>query len=651
MSIRAQGIFPIVALTILFPVGIAVASPPSAEVFAQQPIMTGAGLSPDGTRVAFLSSLKGRFHLVIERFKPDFQRTIVAPIDEFEFEWVHWVSEDRLVVAMRYSSSRRLLETTETRLLSIDAEGRELTPIIKPGTRKETGSRIAKDLPTPQLQDHVVAWLPQDPEHILVAIDADLDGLDEVRRVDVRNGDYENVVNDFAGDFTWLSDPFGEVRLGWGYDGENLSVSIRNNEGRWSTTDDADWLRKQYVPLALTADPNVILVRGPDEAGRFVVRKLRLDTGEFLETVFEDDRIDADDIVIDDATGAPIGISFTRDLPAVDYFDAGFRKLQATIDHALPDRINRIVSASRKHRQVLILSYTDTNPGVYRLWDRDAKSLAQYGERMQGFGDYALAPVKPVSFDARDGLTIPAYLTVPRDRAAKKLPTVVLPHGGPHARDDESYWFITQFLASRGYVVFQPNFRGSSGYGMPFAEAGNKEWGGKMQDDVTDGTKWLIDQGIADPGRICIVGGSYGGYVAAIGAAKMPHLYHCAASINGVLNLPLQIEEDNRYFRGSEWTKYFGLEGESTKAVSPFHQAESITAPMLIIQSVDDTRVHKEQGRGMAKRLRDLGKPVEYVEIEFGGHGMGNVAARRQILESLETFLAENLGKAAPPAD
>ena len=383
MSIRAQGIFPIVALTILFPVGIAVASPPSAEVFAQQPIMTGAGLSPDGTRVAFLSSLKGRFHLVIERFKPDFQRTIVAPIDEFEFEWVHWVSEDRLVVAMRYSSSRRLLETTETRLLSIDAEGRELTPIIKPGTRKETGSRIAKDLPTPQLQDHVVAWLPQDPEHILVAIDADLDGLDEVRRVDVRNGDYENVVNDFAGDFTWLSDPFGEVRLGWGYDGENLSVSIRNNEGRWSTTDDADWLRKQYVPLALTADPNVILVRGPDEAGRFVVRKLRLDTGEFLETVFEDDRIDADDIVIDDATGAPIGISFTRDLPAVDYFDAGFRKLQATIDHALPDRINRIVSASRKHRQVLILSYTDTNPGVYRLWDRDAKSLAQYGERMQ----------------------------------------------------------------------------------------------------------------------------------------------------------------------------------------------------------------------------------------------------------------------------
>ena len=172
-----------------------------------------------------------------------------------------------------------------------------------------------------------------------------------------------------------------------------------------------------------------------------------------------------------------------------------------------------------------------------------------------------------------------------------------------------------------------------------------------MQDDVTDGTKWLIDQGIADPGRICIVGWSYGGYVAAIGAAKTPRLYHCAASINGVLNLPLQMEEDNRYFRGSEWNKYVGLEGESSKAVSPFHQAESITAPMLIIQSVDDTRVHKEQGRGMAERLRDLGKPVEYVEIEFGGHSMGNVAARQQILESLETFLAENLGEAVPPAD
>lgn len=651
MSIRTQGISQVVALTFLFLAGIAIASPPSAEVFAQQPIMTGARLSPDGTRVAFLSSLQGRYHLVIERFKPDFQRTIVAPTDEFDYEWVHWVNDDRLVVVMTYSASRLTLETRESRLFSIDADGQGLTGIIKPGIRKEVGSRIAKELPPPQVQDYVVDWLPRDPEHILVAVDADFDGADEVRRVDVGNGDYDNVVSDFDGYSTWLTDSSGEVRLVWGYDGDDLSIKVKNDEGRWITTKDADWLRRQYVPLAFTADPNVILVRGPDDSGILVVRKLRIDTGEFLDTVFEDDRIDAGDVVIDDATGAPVGIDFTRNLPEVAYFDPEFQRLQATIDHALPDLTNRIVSTSRNHRQVLILSYSDTNPGTYRLWDRDAKSLAEYGDRMQGFGDYTLAPVKPVSYDARDGLTIPAYLTVPRDRAAKKLPTVVLPHGGPHARDDESYWFITQFLASRGYAVFQPNFRGSTGYGMPFAAAGNNEWGGKMQDDVTDGTRWLIDQGIADPDRICIVGWSYGGYAAAMGAVKTPGLFRCAASINGVLNLPLQIEEEERYFEGRELTDTIGLEGETSKKVSPFHQAEDITAPMLIIQSVDDTIVHKEQGREMAKRLGDLGKHVEYVEIEFGGHSMRNVPARRQILESLEAFLGKNLGEAAPSAD
>ena len=218
-----------------------------------------------------------------------------------------------------------------------------------------------------------------------------------------------------------------------------------------------------------------------------------------------------------------------------------------------------------------------------------------------------------------------------------------MPHGGPRARTDLRYDYLRQFFASRGFVVFQPNFRGSSGYGKAFAEAGLGQWGGLMQDDVTDGVHWLIDEGIADAERICIVGWSYGGYSAAIGAALTPELYRCAASINGVLSLPRQILDVNKYVGGERWTEHMGLDGESSKAVSPLHLAERIEAPMLIVQSADDTRIHAGQGRDMAERLEDLGRDVQYVEIEFGGHSILNVAGRTRVLQALDAFLKRHL--------
>jgi dipeptidyl aminopeptidase/acylaminoacyl peptidase len=222
----------------------------------------------------------------------------------------------------------------------------------------------------------------------------------------------------------------------------------------------------------------------------------------------------------------------------------------------------------------------------------------------------------------------------------------VLPHGGPQAREDRSFWFLSQFLASRGYAVLQPNFRGSSGYGHAFEDAGEREWGGKMQDDITDGTQWLIDEGIADPDRICIVGWSYGGYAAAMGAVKTPELYRCAASINGVLDLPRLIRDDKHYIGGRAWTRSIGLSDRSAADVSPYHQAKRIAVPLLIIQAKDDTRVHDDQGKRMFKRLQRMHKPVDYVEVELGGHEMYNEPARLFILESLQAFLNANIGSA-----
>ncbi len=255
-----------------------------------------------------------------------------------------------------------------------------------------------------------------------------------------------------------------------------------------------------------------------------------------------------------------------------------------------------------------------------------------------------MADIKPIEYEARDGLKIHGYLTLPKDKEAKKLPAVIFPHGGPAARSTQSFNTWTQFFASRGYAVLQPNFRGSIGYGDKFHELGDNQWGGTMQDDVTDGTKWLIEQGIADPANICIVGASYGGYAALMGAVKEPDLYKCAISINGVANLTAIISFGRQFVGGKAWTKKIGLEGESAKLVSPYYQAKKIKVPVLIVQSKDDPVVPNRQGNDMYKRLKYLKKPVTYVEVDNGDHHLDTAETRLAAFKAMEKFLAKHIG-------
>jgi dipeptidyl aminopeptidase/acylaminoacyl peptidase len=616
----------------------------TADVYARLPIMVAPSLSPDGKRVAFLSEQEGRYHIVIEQISPEFRRHIVKPADDLDFDWVHWANDERLLFASSFASMRSATETEETRLFSIKANGKDMKVIMLPATESVIGSRVPRDLPPPQVQDRIIDWLPEHPNHILVAVDADFDGYDEIRRIDIRNGRYTIELKDYGGSQYWMSDRSGELRLGWTHKNDKLTVAVKQEEGTWPEVQDSEWLQQNFVPVAFVADNDTVLAMGPNAKGIDIVREINLATHTFGDTLFEHDSVDANSIVLDSHTGVPVGIEFIEHRPAVHYIDDELRQLQAAIDRALPDSTNRIVSTSANRRQLFILASSATDAGTYWLLDRDHGELGPYSAHIEGLTAEHLSPVRPVSYAARDGLTIPAYLTLPVGVEARNLPTVVLPHGGPRARDSMDYDFLSQYLASLGYAVLQPNFRGSSGYGNAFATAGLGEWGGLMQDDVTDGANWLIEESIADANRICIVGWSYGGYAAAMGAIKTPSLYRCAASINGVLDLPRQILDERAYQGGRDWTRHMGLEGESAKVVSPYHQADRITVPILVVQVEDDTRVHKEQGRRMAKRLQQLDKPFEYLELESGGHSIRNVDGRQRVLDTLKSFLAQHLG-------
>jgi dipeptidyl aminopeptidase/acylaminoacyl peptidase len=261
-----------------------------------------------------------------------------------------------------------------------------------------------------------------------------------------------------------------------------------------------------------------------------------------------------------------------------------------------------------------------------------------------------LGDVKGISYKARDGTEIPAFLTMPPTKSAAPLPLVVLPHGGPQARDYLKFDWLVQFLASRGYVVLQPQFRGSTGFGDAFREAGYRQWGGLMQDDITDGVRAMIDQGIADAHRICIVGASYGGYAALAGAAFTPDLYSCAVSISGVSDLPALMRESVPIYGGalstslSDWKMRIGAPNDSAlTAKSPINSVRTIKIPVLIVYGTGDGVVPNEQSERMARALKSAGKSVTVSVLQGEDHWLSRTETRMQVLKDLDAFLGKHL--------
>jgi dipeptidyl aminopeptidase/acylaminoacyl peptidase len=296
----------------------------------------------------------------------------------------------------------------------------------------------------------------------------------------------------------------------------------------------------------------------------------------------------------------------------------------------------------------------DDAPVRYYAWNR-ATGAAQFlfAQRPE-LEDLPLAAMKPITYKARDGLEIHAYMTAPRGVALANLPTVVHPHGGPWARDTWGFDSTAQWLANRGYVVLQPNFRGSSGYGKKFLNAGDREWGGKMQDDLTDGARWLIDRGIADRKRICILGGSYGGYATLMGLAKEPDLFACGVDIVGVANLITWLNTLPPY-----WQPFRNIierrvgnperDAEFLKGRSPVFLVDRIKAPLLIGQGANDPRVPKAESIQIRDAMKRAGKQVEYVEFPDEGHGFVRPENRLKFFSLAERFLAEKIGGRAEP--
>ena len=616
-----------------------------AEVFARLPI-GGYRLSPSGTKIAHFIPFEGRRVLVIQNMDGS-NRQFVPPWDE-EIELVSffWKSDDVIIFKIHMTLDRQIFrkKTTETRLFSYNVAD----PLVRwLGQPKKAAFGKGSEKFNSQYE-RVVDRLSHDPEHMLVELDFELQGDATVYKVNVNTGGRQKYQSTRKGINQWYADANSIIRFGTGYKPRTSQRRFlyKDLDDSW-TEINPEQFNGKYTFEGIGPESGQLYVTATNEYGTSSMLLVNILTAEVVETLFSHPEVDIDFAITHPETDAVIGVGFTDDFRREQYFDKDFRPLQRGLEKALPGQVVSITNKARDAALYLIHAESDTDPGQYFLYNRDTKRLDYFAEARAEIDPQKSAPTKRVNIPTSDGAIIPGYLTLPRNGSGKNLPMIVLPHGGPGARDSAAWNYNAQFFASRGYAVLKPNFRGSTGYGKRFKKLGENQWGGLMQQDVTDATQWLINEGIADPERICLVGSSYGGYAALMGLIQQPDLYACGVSVNGVINLPQLKAVDRDSIGGRSWIKQMGLQGANDKDVSPQHQAKRIMSPVLLIASTNDARISYRQTERLHDKLKKLDKDSTYVELDTGTHYMLNSESRLAALSAMEVFLAKHL---TPPS-
>jgi dipeptidyl aminopeptidase/acylaminoacyl peptidase len=518
----------------------------------------------------------------------------------------------------------------------------------------DTVTGKVRDLtPGDKLRAEIVDDLPEDANHVLVSTNRLNPEVFDVYRIDLRTGAQALVAKNPGDIVEWDTDHAGRVRLAVRAQGVNKILLHRADEkSPWKPIIETDY-RTEVWPVAFSADDRRIYAtsnRGRDRKALVLIDPARPDAEE---VVFAPDDVDA---------AAPVWSRKLKKITRMDYptaktahkfFDAGTEATWARMQARIPGYELLIQSATLAEDKFIVAAVNDRTEGVRYLYDAKSDTATRLAVINPKIPEDAMAPMTPVRYTARDGLAIDGYLTLPTravlgGREQKGLACIVNPHGGPWVRDTWGYDPEVQFLANRGYCVLQMNYRGSTGYGRKFWEASFGQWGLKMQDDITDGVKWLVAQGIADPKRVGIYGGSYGGYATLAGVAFTPELYAAAVDYCGVSNLNTFMNTIPPYWK-PEMPRYYALVGDPVRdrarldATSPALHADRIVTPLLIAQGANDPRVNKAESDQVVEALRKRGVDVRYIVKDNEGHGFQNEENQQEFYAAMESFFADHL--------
>ncbi len=634
---------------------IALAKLPVAE-FTKDATLGSVSISPSGRYLAQAKLISDGKKTVIAVFDLDnlsLKPTGTAMPDGVTVLSVQWANENRLLI-----SAREITADTDSnqyfggipRIIAIDRDGKNLKTLFN----NKRLLQYSWDTP---------GWvhpLPKEPDYVLMDT-SDENGRNNLYRVNVNDGSAEMVQKGTKGTYNWLTDLDGVPRVRW--DGEWTSGK-RQMLVRRGLTDDWDVVseyNERDTPdikiLGFGDDPTTAIVASRLGGDRFGIYEYNVASKALGRPLFQHPNVDIGSPVgrpiYDPYTTKFVGISYVDDVWFRKYFDPDLARVQANVESGLPgEAIVIATSWSEDRKRFVFYTESPTNPGTYYYYNSERNQATMIGKVYPGLVERELGEMLVIKYTARDGTKIPGYLTLPGGKGDKNLPMIVMPHGGPELRDYVQYDGWAQFLVNRGYAVFQPNFRGSGGYGRAFTEKGHRQWGRLMQDDITDGVKALIKDGTADPKRVCIVGASYGGYAALAGGAFTPDLYKCVVSVAGVSDIPQMIaDEKSMHGNGSEvyeyWKKWVGdpvTDLAEMKAASPIFHVPNFTAPVLMIHGTKDNIVLPNQSYRMEKALRGANKQVQLVQIENEGHHYQGPTSKQRLFEEFEKFLSANLG-------
>ncbi|HEV8312722.1 MAG TPA: S9 family peptidase [Burkholderiaceae bacterium] len=534
---------------------------------------------------------------------------------------------------------------SDTILYEKDFGGDENTHVVAVDV---ASGKITDLTPGDKVRASIIDDLRDDPRHILIQHNRRNPQVFDVYRVELRTGK-ETLVAENPGDIVgWQTDHAGRVRAAVRSQGLNTMLLYRPDEkSEFKTLVTTDY-KTEVDPAFFTPDDRKLYAisnRGRDKKALVVIDPDKPDAEEVL---FEHPQVDVGGAAYSHERKKLTLAEYQTAKLERKFFDPVMERIFQRIAAKLPGYELTLQSSNRAEDKVIVAASNDRTPGARYIYDVASDSIAKLGDINPKIAEAQMAPVQPIDYQSRDGLTIHGYLTLPLGREAKNLACIVHPHGGPWARDGWGFNPELQFLANRGYCVLQMNFRGSTGYGRAFWEASFGQWGLKMQDDVTDGVQWLVKQGIADPKRIGIYGGSYGGYTTLAGVTFTPELYAAAVDYVGVANLFTFMNTIPPYWKPF-MPKFYDMVGhpekdaERLKATSPVFHAEKIKTPLLIAQGARDPRVNKAESDQMVAALKARGVDVKYLVKDNEGHGFRNEENQFEFYGAMEAFFREHL--------
>jgi dipeptidyl aminopeptidase/acylaminoacyl peptidase len=598
------------------------------KVLLGNPVKTSPRISPDGTMMAYLAPVSDVLNVWVKTIGAEDDKPVTKD-DDRGIHYYFWAADSKHVMYLQDVGGNE-----NFRLYGVNLETDEIRDLT----------------PYEDVQVQIVDRNKHFPNELLIAMNKEDPKVHDVYHLDLTSGELKLVAKNPGNVLGWVPDANFKVRgnLAATPDG-GLDLMLRDTEkAEWKKV--VTWDSENSLtsgPISFSKDGKYLyLIDSRDaNAGRLVKFEIATDN---VEVIAEDPEYDVSDVMIHPDTYEIQAVSFTkarREWTVLDESVRGDFEVIARLDHGdyfVYDRDNA--------DDTWLVGFTkDNGPLSYYAFDRETKKGTFLFDNRPDLNNYTLATIEPISFESRDGLTIHGYITYPPGKGRTNLAMVLNVHGGPYYRDTWGYNPEAQWFANRGYACLQLNFRGSSGYGKDFINAGDREWGGKMHDDLVDGVNWVVEKGIADPEKVAIYGGSYGGYAALVGATFTPDLFCCAVDIVGPSNLVSWINSIPPYWSAARAMLYKRVgnpdtEEEFLKSRSPLFKADQIKIPMLIAQGANDPRVPQPESEQIVEALKEKGIEHEYMLFEDEGHGFAKPENRLEFYAAAEKFLATHLG-------